>query len=63
VQATGAPGSALFAHYLLGHNIGNHDGPASDPRRETIYYRLRAHGHQQRWREAVTNPLLEFRQA
>ena len=50
----------LFAHYLLAHNIGNHDGPAGGPRRETIYYRLRARGHRDRWREAITDPLLEF---
>jgi phytanoyl-CoA dioxygenase PhyH len=61
VQATGTAGSVLFAHYLLAHNIGGHDGPAGVPRRETIYYRLHAGGHRDRWREAVTNPLLEFR--
>ena len=60
VQATGPAGSVLFAHYLLAHNIGGHDG-ATAPMRETIYYRLRAEGHRQRWREAVTSPLLEFR--
>ncbi len=63
VQATGAAGSVLLAHYLLAHNTGNHDGPAGDPQRETIYYRLRAQGHRQHWREAVTSPLLEFRPA
>jgi hypothetical protein len=56
---TGTAGSVLFAHYLLAHNIGGHDGDAG--RRETIYYRLRAHGHRERWREAVTEPLVEFR--
>ena len=29
-------------------------------RRQTVYYRLEAHGHRERWREAVTSPLLEF---
>jgi hypothetical protein len=58
VQATGPAGSVLFAHYLLGHNIGGNTGPE---RRETIYYRLHAHGHRARWREVVTDPLLEFR--
>ncbi|MFE9428155.1 phytanoyl-CoA dioxygenase family protein [Kitasatospora sp. NPDC006697] len=62
-QATGPAGSVLFAHYLLAHNIGNHDGAAGDPRRETVYYRLHAAGHRKRWREAVTDPLLEFRSA
>jgi hypothetical protein len=61
VQATGPAGSVLFAHYLLAHNIGGHAGPATAPSRETIYYRLHAEGHRQRWREAVTSPLLEFR--
>jgi Phytanoyl-CoA dioxygenase (PhyH) len=61
VQATGPTGSVLFAHYLLAHNIGGHDGPAGDRMRETIYYRLSADGHRQRWQEAVTSPLLEFR--
>ncbi|MFE0464169.1 phytanoyl-CoA dioxygenase family protein [Kitasatospora sp. NPDC058965] len=61
VQLTGPAGSALFAHYLLAHNIGNHDGRSGDPRRETVYYRLHATGHRARWRAAVTDPLLEFR--
>lgn len=60
-QVTGSAGSVLFAHYLLGHNIGGHFGPAGSERRETIYYRLRAEGHADRWREVVTDPLLEFR--
>lgn len=61
VQATGPAGSVLFAHYLLGHNIGGHFGPAGSERRETLYYRLHAHGHVARWRQAVISPLLEFR--
>ncbi len=60
-QVVGTAGSALFAHYLLAHNIGNHDGRADDGRRETIYYRLYASGHRERWRQAVTDPLMEFR--
>ncbi|MEV5962569.1 phytanoyl-CoA dioxygenase family protein [Kribbella sp. NPDC051952] len=59
IQATGPAGSILFAHYLLGHNIGGNTGPE---RRETIYYRLHAHGHRDRWRDVVADPLLEFRQ-
>lgn len=59
-QATGPAGSVMFAHYLLGHNIGGHDGPAGPGLRQTLYYRLLATGHKQRWREAVTSPLLEF---
>ncbi|WP_051944094.1 phytanoyl-CoA dioxygenase family protein [Streptacidiphilus rugosus] len=61
VQVTGPAGSVLLAHYLLAHNIGNHDGASGEPRRETVYYRLHATGHRRRWREAVTDPLLEFR--
>jgi hypothetical protein len=61
IQVTGPAGSVLFAHYLLAHNIGGHSGAKDDERRETIYYRLHATGHRGRWREAVTNPLSEFR--
>jgi hypothetical protein len=61
VQVTGTAGSVFFAHYLLGHNIGGHFGAAGDERRETLYYRLRATGHVERWREVVTDPLLELR--
>jgi hypothetical protein len=61
VQVTGPAGSVLFAHYLLAHNIGNHDGPAGSEPRKTVYYRLHAAGHRDRWRQAVTDPLLEFR--
>ena len=60
VQVTGAAGSVLFAHYLLAHNIGNHEGPANGPPRQTVYYRLRAAGHVDRWQQAVTEPLMEF---
>jgi Phytanoyl-CoA dioxygenase (PhyH) len=60
VQATGPAGSVLFAHYLLAHNIGGHDGPVQAGPRQTVYYRLEADGHRERWREAVTSPLLEF---
>ena len=61
VQVTGAAGSVLVAHYLLAHNIGNHDGPAGGEPRQTVYYRLHAAGHRDRWRQAVTEPLLEYR--
>ena len=60
-QVTGPAGSVLFAHYLLGHNIGGHDGLASAPARQVVYYRLQAAGHRDRWRAAVTDPLSEFR--
>ncbi|MGW1346145.1 phytanoyl-CoA dioxygenase family protein [Kribbella sp. NPDC002412] len=61
VQVSGPAGSVLFAHYLLGHNMGGHSGAEGDERRETIYYRLHTSGHRARWREAVTDPLLELR--
>ena len=62
VQLTGPAGSVVLAHYLLGHNIGGHDGPAGAPPRQVVYYRLHAEGHRGRWRAAVTSPLLEFRE-
>jgi hypothetical protein len=61
MQVTGPAGSVLLAHYLLGHNIGGHDGQPGAPMRQVVYYRLQAAGHRGRWREAVTDPLLEFR--
>lgn len=60
VQAVGPAGSVILAHYLLAHNIGDHTGSAGDESRETLYYRLRADGHRERWQEAVTAPLTEF---
>lgn len=61
VQALGPAGSVLFAHYLLGHNTGEHDGAAGEGHRESVYYRLHATGHRERWRQVVTDPLTEFR--
>jgi hypothetical protein len=61
-QVTGPAGSVLLAHYLLGHNIGGHDGPAGAPVRQTVYFRLQARGHRDRWRAVLTDPLVEFRE-
>jgi hypothetical protein len=61
VQPTGPAGSVFFAHYLLGHNSGGHFGAPGDERRETVYFRLQATGHRERWRDVVTDPLTEFR--
>jgi hypothetical protein len=62
LQVTGPAGSVLLAHHLLGHNIGGHDGPAGAPMRQVVYYRVQARGHRARWREVVTDPLVEFRE-
>jgi Phytanoyl-CoA dioxygenase (PhyH) len=59
-QAVGPAGSVVLAHYLLAHNTGGHQGPTDAAARQTVYYRLHATGHQDRWRDAVTDPLLEF---
>lgn len=61
VQVTGPACSVVLAHYLLGHNLGGHDGGAGGEPRQVLYYRLHAAGHRDRWRAAVTSPLLEFR--
>jgi len=50
-----------FAGAVLGHNIGGFDNATGDARRETIYYRLHATGHRERWRDVVVDPLDEFR--
>ena len=56
-QVTARPGDVLFAHYMLGHNIG---GNTSQTRREVLYFRLRRTDHRARWRQIVQEPLLEF---
>lgn len=60
-QATGPAGSVLLAHYLLAHNIGGHFGPPEAQWRRTLYYRITASGHKERWRTIATDPLHEFR--
>lgn len=60
VQVTAPAGSLLIAHYLLAHNIGGHFGTAQDEPRETVYFRLHAADHRDRWRQVVTDPLSEF---
>ncbi|HEY2213937.1 MAG TPA: phytanoyl-CoA dioxygenase family protein, partial [Acidimicrobiales bacterium] len=56
-QVRGRRGDVLFAHYLLGHNIG---GNETDRIRRVIYWRLRATGHADRWAQCLTDPWLEF---
>jgi hypothetical protein len=57
VQIHAAAGDLLLASYLLSHNTGRN---VSDVIRKTLYYRLHVNGHQQHWREAVTDALAEF---
>jgi hypothetical protein len=59
-QITGRAGDLLLAHYLLGHNTG---GNVSETVRQTLYFRLSTMGHRLRWRNAVQDPLMEFRSA
>ena len=54
---TGSAGDVLFAHYMLGHNMG---GNTSGTTREVVYFRLRRNEYRTRWRDAVRDPLLEF---
>lgn len=53
----GRAGDVLLAQYLLGHNMGGNTSPET---RRTVYFRLQATGHRQRWREAVQDPWLEL---
>lgn len=57
VQVHAKPGDLVLATYLLPHNIG---GNLSNVLRRTVYFRITVAGHEQRWRDCVTNPLLEF---
>lgn len=57
-QVHGRRGDVLFAHYLLGHNIGcNYE---TDRTRLAIYWRLRALGHSMRWANCLADPWLEY---
>jgi hypothetical protein len=57
VQVKGRAGDLLLAHYLLGHNIG---GNTSETTRRALYYRVKRHGHDPRWRDVLRDPWLEF---
>jgi ectoine hydroxylase-related dioxygenase (phytanoyl-CoA dioxygenase family) len=57
-QVLGYAGDVLLSHYLLGHNMG---GNRSDDVRKTVYFRLRAVGHRDRWRDFVRNRWLELK--
>lgn len=57
-QIRGRAGDVLLAHYLLGHNIGgNYE---SNRTRRTLYWRLRAPGHLDRWAECLADPWPEY---
>ena len=56
-QIRGRAGDLLLAHYLLGHNMGRN---LSSTVRRVAYARLRTEGHEERWRDAMQDALLEF---
>jgi ectoine hydroxylase-related dioxygenase (phytanoyl-CoA dioxygenase family) len=58
-QVQGRRGDVLFAHYLLGHNIGGNY--QTDRTRRAVYWRLRARGHASRWADCLADPWLEYR--
>ncbi len=57
-QVRGRRGDVLFAHYLLGHNIGGNYG--TDLTRRAIYWRRRAPGHGTRWGDCLADPWLKY---
>jgi ectoine hydroxylase-related dioxygenase (phytanoyl-CoA dioxygenase family) len=50
-------GDVVLAHHLLGHNKGGNEGIEV---RRTIYLRLRADGHADRWADTFLDPLTEY---
>lgn len=57
VEILGERGEVLLAHFLLGHNKG---GNTSAQTRRTIYYRLAADGHAERWESTFLDPWTEY---
>lgn len=57
IQVHATSGALLLSHFLLSHNTG---GNVSDEIRKTLYFRIKAEGHDLRWRECLRQPLLEF---
>lgn len=53
----GGRGDLVLAHFLLGHNKG---GNLSTTTRRTIYYRLAAHEHRQRWAKTFLDAWSEY---
>lgn len=57
-QVHGRRGDVLFAHYLLGHNVGgNHE---SGRTRRAVHWRLRAVGHATRWEDCLVDPWVGY---
>jgi ectoine hydroxylase-related dioxygenase (phytanoyl-CoA dioxygenase family) len=57
VPVRGQRGDLLLAHFLLGHNKGGNTGPHE---RRTIYYRLAAAGHRERWESTFLDAWTEY---
>jgi hypothetical protein len=57
VQITARAGDIVFASYLLGHGAGPN---SVGSKRITIYFRLRATGHGERWQDCLLDPFSEF---
>lgn len=57
VPVLGGRGDLVLAHYLLGHNKGGNTRPWD---RRTIYYRLAAAGHRERWEVTFVDPWAEY---
>ncbi|QMU77249.1 phytanoyl-CoA dioxygenase family protein [Streptacidiphilus sp. PB12-B1b] len=56
-QVRGRAGDLVLAHYLLGHNIGANTSQAT---RCAVYFRLKRHGHDARWRAFLQDPWLDY---
>ncbi|MEU0040038.1 phytanoyl-CoA dioxygenase family protein [Streptomyces sp. NPDC006333] len=61
VQLVGTAGSVVFAHYLLGHASGPHQGEA--PVRETLYFRIVTSTIRETWKRDLCEPLSPYIQA
>jgi ectoine hydroxylase-related dioxygenase (phytanoyl-CoA dioxygenase family) len=57
VAITGGRGDLVLAHFLLGHNKG---GNTASHDRRTIYYRLAASGHPDRWEQTFLDAWTEY---
>ena len=56
-QVSGRAGDLLLAHFLLGHNIG---GNLADTTRRALYFRMKRHDHDPRWREFLRDAWLDY---